>query len=205
MRFTIRDLLWLTLLAAVLVAWWIRRRRKTTHAFNHPRPTLANSWDTRMIRGMVQAVGVLLAGFIAMIAPFGYLRAFIDELDPNAPANANGGPLSPMFRHCAEAYRIATTCFITVSAGYFWLCGWMAGLRFDWDRVRYILFWAHVASGVIILASLTIATVQGERVEVRDGITALAGGFLLLLSVCDLVIPRNQDSQVFDFELRDDR
>ncbi|HZL87171.1 MAG TPA: hypothetical protein VFB96_02240 [Pirellulaceae bacterium] len=26
MRFTIRDLLWLTLLAAVLVAWWIDRR-----------------------------------------------------------------------------------------------------------------------------------------------------------------------------------
>ena len=27
MRFTIRDLLWLTLLAAVLVAWWIDRSR----------------------------------------------------------------------------------------------------------------------------------------------------------------------------------
>jgi hypothetical protein len=26
MRFTIRDLLWLTLLAAVLVAWWVDRR-----------------------------------------------------------------------------------------------------------------------------------------------------------------------------------
>jgi hypothetical protein len=26
MRFTIRDLLWLTLLAAVLVAWWVERR-----------------------------------------------------------------------------------------------------------------------------------------------------------------------------------
>jgi hypothetical protein len=25
MRFTIRDLLWLTLLAAVLVAWWVDR------------------------------------------------------------------------------------------------------------------------------------------------------------------------------------
>jgi hypothetical protein len=27
MRFTIRDLLWLTLLAAVLVAWWVDRGR----------------------------------------------------------------------------------------------------------------------------------------------------------------------------------
>ena len=27
MRFTIRDLLWLTLLAAVLVAWWVDRAR----------------------------------------------------------------------------------------------------------------------------------------------------------------------------------
>jgi hypothetical protein len=27
MRFTIRDLLWLTLLAAVAVAWWIDRSR----------------------------------------------------------------------------------------------------------------------------------------------------------------------------------
>ena len=27
MRFTIRDLLWLTLLAAVLVAWWMDRGR----------------------------------------------------------------------------------------------------------------------------------------------------------------------------------
>ena len=27
MRFTIRDLLWLTLLAAVVVAWWIDRGR----------------------------------------------------------------------------------------------------------------------------------------------------------------------------------
>jgi hypothetical protein len=26
-RFTIRDLLWLTLLAAVAVAWWVDRRR----------------------------------------------------------------------------------------------------------------------------------------------------------------------------------
>ncbi|HUE72766.1 MAG TPA: hypothetical protein VMP01_17910 [Pirellulaceae bacterium] len=26
MRFTIRDLLWLTLLAAVLVAWWVDRQ-----------------------------------------------------------------------------------------------------------------------------------------------------------------------------------
>ena len=26
MRFTIRDLLWLTLLAAVAVAWWVDRR-----------------------------------------------------------------------------------------------------------------------------------------------------------------------------------
>jgi hypothetical protein len=26
MRFTIRDLLWLTLLVAVLVAWWVDRR-----------------------------------------------------------------------------------------------------------------------------------------------------------------------------------
>ena len=26
LRFTIRDLLWLTLLAAVLVAWWVDRR-----------------------------------------------------------------------------------------------------------------------------------------------------------------------------------
>jgi hypothetical protein len=26
MKFTIRDLLWLTLLAAVLVAWWVDRR-----------------------------------------------------------------------------------------------------------------------------------------------------------------------------------
>ena len=29
MRFTIRDLLWLTLLAAVLVAWWVDRRAQT--------------------------------------------------------------------------------------------------------------------------------------------------------------------------------
>jgi hypothetical protein len=28
MRFTIRDLLWLTLLAAVLVAWWVDRREQ---------------------------------------------------------------------------------------------------------------------------------------------------------------------------------
>ena len=27
MRFTIRDLLWLTLLAAVAVAWWVDRER----------------------------------------------------------------------------------------------------------------------------------------------------------------------------------
>ena len=27
MKFTIRDLLWLTLLAAVLVAWWVDRSR----------------------------------------------------------------------------------------------------------------------------------------------------------------------------------
>jgi hypothetical protein len=27
MRFTIRDLLWLTLLAAVAVAWWVERSR----------------------------------------------------------------------------------------------------------------------------------------------------------------------------------
>jgi hypothetical protein len=32
MRFTIRDLLWLTLLAAVAVAWWIDRGRQTVRA-----------------------------------------------------------------------------------------------------------------------------------------------------------------------------
>jgi hypothetical protein len=30
MPFTIRDLLWLTLLAAVLVAWWIDRQAQNT-------------------------------------------------------------------------------------------------------------------------------------------------------------------------------
>jgi hypothetical protein len=29
MRFSIRDLLWLTLLAAILVAWWIDRKAQS--------------------------------------------------------------------------------------------------------------------------------------------------------------------------------
>jgi hypothetical protein len=39
MRFTIRDLLWLTLLAAVLVAWWVDRNQSNKRAANRRRET----------------------------------------------------------------------------------------------------------------------------------------------------------------------
>jgi hypothetical protein len=34
-RFTIRDLLWLTLVAAVLVAWWVDRRSTNALLLNY--------------------------------------------------------------------------------------------------------------------------------------------------------------------------
>ncbi|HUE74982.1 MAG TPA: hypothetical protein VMP01_29210 [Pirellulaceae bacterium] len=40
MRFTIRDLLWLTLLAAVLAAWWVDHQR--LHPKRRPIPGLGN-------------------------------------------------------------------------------------------------------------------------------------------------------------------
>jgi len=46
LRFTIRDLLWLTLVAALIVGWWVDRRsiqRQSAIEFNALRQTLIES------------------------------------------------------------------------------------------------------------------------------------------------------------------
>ncbi|HUE72762.1 MAG TPA: hypothetical protein VMP01_17890 [Pirellulaceae bacterium] len=50
MRFSIRDLLWLTLLAAVLVAWWVDRGRLVKGISRLQNPYLQPFGHSRGIR-----------------------------------------------------------------------------------------------------------------------------------------------------------
>ncbi|HUE72457.1 MAG TPA: hypothetical protein VMP01_16350 [Pirellulaceae bacterium] len=134
---------------------------------------------------MTQTFGVIVAGLLALTVTIGYMMVFEDEFNENAPVNRGGELLTPIRRHFTELVLLQMATFLTALAIYFALCESENGIKLDWPKVMFMLFWLHVLSGALIITGLAIAIANGQAVHWRDGITLLFGIFFLACSIWD--------------------
>ena len=140
---------------------------------------------------MIRFAGAFITVVTCTVFGSAYALLFIDEMDPKNPANIGAGIFAPMYRHWVEYPLVIWMTFLIVVVAYYWLLG-DKRIVVNWSVASQWWFRLHVASAAVILFGLVAALAVGQRLHVRDAVTALVGLAFLAIGVWERLTTRPQ-------------
>ena len=151
---------------------------------------------------MIRIIGAFITVISCMVAGFGYLMLFADEIDPRNPVNKGVGILAPMYRHWVEYPLVIWMAFLIVLVGYYSLMGTKGGIVVNWSVADYWWFRLHIASAIVILFGLFAAFAIGQPLHARDAVTTAIGLGFLAIGVWQRAAAPHAPSSISNFSHR---